>query len=81
MSSSKTFTGRFIRFGGGGGGIRVLSEERLARTCEEVVAAILRTVALVQVGRLRVYVNLVGATIKVGKYVHCHDLYNAKDYM
>ena len=34
MSSSRTFAGRLIRFGRGGGGIRAVSEERLASACD-----------------------------------------------
>lgn len=34
MSSSRTFAGRFIRLGRGGGGIKAVSEERLASAWE-----------------------------------------------
>lgn len=41
MSSSSTFAGLFIRFGGGGGGIRAESRDRLARACELAILPVL----------------------------------------
>lgn len=39
-SSSSTLAGRFIRFGGGGGGMRDVSRERFVRALDGVVDAI-----------------------------------------